>query len=149
MQAYESVRSYLRFATAREFWNADNTQDEFIYQKSTLEKIGSVLVSPLWNTSDAAFRNIRQPLFITALTAAALATTTLAYYPEEVFEMISKVVPLNRIEPWTVKLTMWIASQTLILGFGLRTYGRLDNHHLKSAWDTKAIIAVPIGAVRK
>lgn len=148
MNALTTVKDYFKFATAREFWHSSLEEGSFVYEKTTTEKIGDILVMPIFKNSDSLLKRIREPYMITAMTLAALGLTTLLFYPEETMSSINRVIPVSSmINPKTVKFALFLASELTILGFGARTVGRLSNTTLMNGWNDKTVMAIPLGAV--
>jgi hypothetical protein len=148
MNYINSVKDYLRLATAREFWQSNLAQGPFAYEKNAIEKMGDILVWPLFKNSDRFLRRIREPYMIMAMTVSAIGISTLLFYPEESIKTLNSIIPISAVlEPKVVKFIMFLASEATIFGFGARTYGRLSNNSLMTAWNNKNIVAVPVGAV--
>lgn len=146
---FNTVREYVRFAAAREFWHAEDDEGGFGYQKTTIEKIGDVLLPGL-KLSDGALKRIREPSVIVVSTIAALSIATVMFYPEKCTEVFLRAFPVaSMIKPWAVKLAVFVVAELHIIGLGLRTYGRLDNAPLMQAWRNKTVLPIPIGAVPK
>ena len=117
-------------------------------EKNAIEKMGDILIWPLFKNSDSFLRRIREPYMITAMTVTSIGIATLLFYPEESINTINNVVPITSlIDPKVVKFAVYLWSEATIFGFGARTFGRLSNNTLMTAWNHKNIVAVPIGAV--
>lgn len=143
--SFNSVGDYFRFGNAKSFFHSGE-QKFFEYPKNLLERIGDRLVKPVASTTDFLLVNIRNPLMILALTVAAIALVTIAFYPTVFMNALGAVIPfVFSIEPWMVKLAVFAAVEINILGVGLRTLGRLTNKVLMQAWTNKEIIPISLG----
>lgn len=142
---FESFAAYKNFVFAKFFW--DNEQHApFFYEKNRLEKLGDYL-TPALRGLDFAGKNIRNPLFITALVVMAIAATTIAFYPVQFFALVDKV-SFVRVSPQLAKFALYFAVQTTIMGLALRTLGRLcPNGPLMQAWRAQKLTPISIGTV--
>jgi Ca2+/Na+ antiporter len=142
---FNSIKEYFSFVGAREFWDRE-TKQVFAPPKSRLETVGEWVAAPILKTTDFAFRNIKNPLFILALTVAALAAATILFYPTQVVAAIALVMPpLLLITPAMLKFGLYLGIQTTLIGLFLRTWGRLaPDGELMQAWNTR----LPDGARR-
>ena len=148
MSYINSVKDYLRFASAREFWQSNQDQGAFAYEKNAIEKIGDIFVWPIFKNSDSFLKRIREPYMIIAITTTAIGVATLFFYPEKSINMINSVVPITSIiEPKAVKFATYLLSEATIFGFGARTFGRLSNNSLVTAWKNRTIVAISLGTV--
>lgn len=148
MNYINNVHEYCRFAAAREFWQSNLEQGRFDYNKNILEKMGDILVWPIFRNSDSFLKRIREPYMITAITVAAIGLTTVFFYPEQTVNTLNTVVPITSlIDPKTVKFLIFLGSEATIFGIGTRTLGRLCNDELQEAWKNKTVVAIPMGAV--
>ncbi len=148
MNYFHTIRDFVNFATAREFWNDNMNEGVFAYEKNKAEQIGELLIRPIVKPIDSTFKRIREPYMITALTIAAISCVTLVFYPEACAEKIRYVFPLiSFLQPWIVKLAVFAGTEAIIFGFGTRTIGRLSQSDLMTAWNSKSIVAIPLGAV--
>jgi hypothetical protein len=96
---------------------------------------------------DYLFREITNPITLVALTALAALAVTIAFYPATVLGAVTTVVPIvASIQPWMLKMALYILIQTTVLGLGLRAYGRLQNPQLCQEWRNGTINALFIGA---
>ena len=148
MNYFHTIRDFVNFATAREFWNDKMDEGIFAYEKNKAEQVGEFLIRPIVRPLDSTFKRIREPYMITALTIASISSVTLVFYPEECVEKIKYAFPLiSFLQPWIVKLAVFAGTEAIILGFGTRTIGRLSQSDLMTAWNSKSIVAIPLGAV--
>lgn len=148
MNYISPLRNYLSFAFAREFCNPRESDEPFIHQKGFLEKAGGILVSPFLRPCDGLLKNIKEPFMITAMTVSAMGLTTLFFYPEETVNALKVVFPfVSYIQPKVVKFAVFIGSEATLLGFGLRTYGRLSNAALVNAFESKTVVPLSLGTV--
>ncbi len=148
MNYFDSIRDFVHFATAREFWHENMDKGPFAYEKNKAEQLGELLIRPIAMPLDGTFKRIREPYMITALTVAAISSVTLMFYPEEVVEKINFAFPLvSFIKPWFVKLAVFVGTESIIFGFGTRTIGRLSHGDLITAWNSRSIVAIPLGAI--
>lgn len=138
MKYFDSLKSYFQFAAAREFVYKE-TCTPFSYLPNRLEKMGEILAKPLFHPADRFLKNIRNPLYITALVVGAIALTTLVFYPALFPGFVSLA--------YTIKFGAYVLTQSLILGFCLRTLGRLSHPHLMNAWTAGQLHPVTIGSV--
>ncbi len=148
MNYFHTIRDFVNFATAREFWHEKMDEGVFAYEKNKAEQIGEFLIRPIVKPFDSTLKRIREPYMITALTIAAISSVTLVFYPEECVEKIRNVFPfVSFLKPWIVKLAVFTGTEAIIFGFGTRTLGRLSHGDLITAWNSKSIVAIPLGAV--
>lgn len=148
MNYVNPLTNYLRFAFAREFQSAN--EEPFIHQKGLLEKVGGILVSPFFRPCDGLLKNIKEPFMITALTVSAMGLTTLFFYPEESVNALHTLLPFTAyIQPKLVKFAVFLGSETIILGLGLRTFGRLSNKALVEGFENKTIVPLSLGTVEQ
>ncbi len=147
---FDSIRDFLRFASAREFWVDDDPPHKFEYPPNLLERIGRGIIKPSFGTGDRVLKHITEPHVVTALALAALAGVTFLFYPDLTSEVVVRVIPITKsIEPWMIKFAGFIASQATILGVGWNILGRLYNQTLMQAWKDKQIVPIPLGAVMR
>lgn len=137
--SFNSAGDYFRFIGAKEFRSVE-TGDIFSYDKNRMEKIGEALSKPLLSSLDMVTRNIRKPLFVTAVAIAVIVLLTLVFYPSTFTGVVGKVV-----QPWVIKFGCYVALQMTILGIGIRAIGRLQNETIIAAWNAKEIFALQIG----
>lgn len=137
--SFGSTGEYFRFIGAKEFRAIDNGEI-FPYDKNILEKIGEGLSKPLLSSTDAVTRNIRKPLFVTAVATAVIVMLTLVFYPSTFAGVVGRA-----IQPWIIKFGCYLALQTTVLGVGIRAIGRLRNETIIAAWNEKRIFALQIG----
>ena len=138
MEHFDSFKDYFRFLGAKEFVYTD-TKATFEYQQNLLEKTGRFLAYPIWHSGDFMIRNIRNPLFVTAIVAAGIALTTLLFYPSVFTGVLWGVGAL--------KFPAYLITQSTILGVGLRTLGRLSNSQLMMSWDARQIEPLRVGSI--
>lgn len=137
--SFGSSGEYFRFIGAKEFRTVNNGE-LFSHDKNILEKIGEGLSKPVLGTSDMVMRNIKKPLFVTAVAITVIVLLTLVFYPSTFAGMVGSVV-----QPWIIKFGFYIALQTTVLGVGIRAIGRLRNEAITTAWNQKKIFALQIG----
>lgn len=145
---FGSLQEYGRFAMAKEFVHqGDGTN--FAYQKNRLERLGEIILKPIFHPTDLFFRNIRNPLVILAMTATAIALVSIAFYPTQFMAGVYTVAPFLKLaEPWMVKFALYVTTQSFILGLGLRTLGRQNNEALMTALRARGLAAIPLGSIR-
>lgn len=136
------------FIAAREFWFKNLDEGRFVYETNKIEVLGDLLISPLFKNADRVLKHIKEPFMIVALTAASIGMTTLVFYPEECASFATTTLPfLSSIKPWMVKFGVYVGTELLIFGVGLRTFGRFSNADLYNAWKEKKIVSIPIGSI--
>ncbi len=142
---FNSFSEYWQFAGAREFWDVDNNE-RVIYAKTRMEHLGDFLAYPLMKITDYAMRNIRNPLMILSVTLTAIIGVTILFYPEELVNVVSRVIPIaQQLKPWMIKVALYMTLQITILGIGLRTMGRLNPFgELWIVWNQTPRVIVPI-----
>ena len=138
MDHFISLGQYAQFAMAREFITTENSRT-YGYAKNRREKWGDFIVAPLMRPANYVTLNIRSPLMITALVVAGLALATLIFYPG--------LVPGLFFLAKSCKFAAFLMTQSTILGFCLRTLGRLGNGELMNAWDRNLLTPVKIGTL--
>jgi hypothetical protein len=145
---FDSWHSYSSFCFAREF--ADRQTGDVVERRMTrLEKIGHYLAAALSAPLDAVLREFRNPLVIVALTVSMLFIASIVFYPVQAMALACRILPfLRHVRPWHAKAALYALSQTVLLGLGLRSVGRLSDPNLMSAYLQKKIMPIPIGAVR-
>lgn len=87
----------------------------------------------------------RNPVTIIALTALAALAVTIAFYPGAVLAVLPY---MGSIQPWMIKIALYLTVQTTVAGIGLRAYGRFQNTCLCQQWENGEIHALFIGARR-
>lgn len=143
---FDSWRHYFNFVFAREFRNVDDNQI-FAYSQTRMQKVGAILSKPIVSLTNYTLLNIRSPIVILSLTIVAIAGVSIMFYPAELVDFLSKIIPIShKVEPWMAKMILFLTVQTTILGVGLRAIGRLNNDELWAAWKTRQIYAVVLGA---
>lgn len=135
---FTSIKDYFRFVGAQQFAYKEGLRP-FPLRKGLLEKLGGVFVKPVMQSGDYILKNVRNPLFLTAIVVSALALTTLIFYPT-VFSGIFSIAP-------AIRLSAYILTQSTILGLCLRTLGRLNNLPLMQAWKNQELQPIPIGTI--
>lgn len=144
---FDSWKQYFQFSLGREFVNRQTGEPFPVH--SSLEKVGHALASVVMKPLDLVMREFRNPAVIVALTVAMLAATSLVFYPVHTMAIAYKLFPfLKAIQAHHVKAALFAVSQTVILGLGLRTVGRLSNPELMAAFQSREIIPLSIGTVR-
>lgn len=150
--ANDSFLGWCRFALARDFITVQSSQQEdgraelFQYEQTTLERCGRALRFGVGSVLDLLLREIKNPITIVALTALASIIVTIAFYPTAAISTISTVLPfVASIEPWMLKMAVYVLLQTTIVGLGLRAYGRFINADLVKAWRDSDIEPLFIG----
>jgi len=146
---FDSYHHYFQFVFAKEFRLQEN-HDPFVYSKSVLEHVGGILAKPFTGFTDFSLKNIRNPLFITSLALTAICGVTILFYPDRVVQWMERFIPVVlNVKPWMIKAGFYTAIQSVILGIGLRTLGRLNNAVLWEAWTTlpRRIIPISLGTV--
>src|SRR4051812_31360103 len=100
---FNSFSEYWQFAGAREFWDVNNNE-RLEYAKTRLERLGDFLAYPVIKATDYAMRNIRNPLMILSVTLTAIIGVTILFYPEELVQFVSRLIPIaKQIKPWMIK----------------------------------------------
>lgn len=109
--------------------------------------MGHVLVAPITLPLDLTLRNIQRLLVINSLALAAMSLVTIAFYPDHFVHMVQRFAPFLLVKASTLKFVTYVALQSIILGFGVRTFGRLCNSELMTAWNQhpRIITSVPLG----
>lgn len=144
---FDSYKQYFQFAFAKEFRLQEN-YDPFVYPKSALERVGEGLAKPFTGFTDYSLKNIRNPLFITTLAMTAICAVTILFYPDRVVQWVERFIPMVlNVKPWMVKAGFYTVIQSMILGLGLRTLGRLNNPSLWETWtlEPRKIIPISLG----
>ena len=123
---FDSIGEYFSFVFAREFWDKQNNQT-FAYSKSSFEKAGEWLTKPILGFADFTFKNIKNPLFITALVIIGIAAASIAFYPAQFIAVVGFVYPpLLHLTPSVGKFALYLALNTTIVGLFIRTMNRLS-----------------------
>ncbi len=145
---FRSLLKYGRFAMAREFAGQNNATD-FNYQKNRLERLGDAMLRPIFHPTDLFFRNIRNPFVILSMTVTAIALVSIGFYPAQFFAGVYAVAPFMKLlRPEMAKFGLYLATQMIILGLGLRTLGRQNNPQLMNALRAGEIQSIQIGSVK-
>ncbi len=143
---FPSWLNSFHFAFARQFAPADPQRSVNIAM-NRLEKLGHFLSKPILQPLNFFLREIKNPLVILALTVSLVAIATLIFYPAQFMLVVTTVLPfLAKVEPWMVKLALFVCVETVILGIGLRALGRMCNKELRKQWHDQKIVPVHIGA---
>lgn len=143
---FTSWKDYFSFSLAKEF--VEVKTDQVFFQKPTvLERLGQLLSKPFIEPVHLLASNVKNPVFIVALSTAALTLTSIAFYPEESMRVLSTLCPpLQKVESWMVHFAAYVSVQTTISALCLRTLGRLSNDQLLKAWQRREIKALHIGS---
>jgi hypothetical protein len=145
---FKSVADYSKFIGAREFRHPDGKLIES--NKNILEKVGGLLTKPVLGFSDIAFRNITNPLVITAITIMAIAVITIVFYPTTFIATIAIAIPkLLLLQPWMAKFAIYVLAECTILGLGIRGVGRLNNPTLIDAYTRGQLVPISVGSTQK
>lgn len=136
MEHFDSFKNYLRFVVASNFVHKEDYRP-FTYSKNRWEKIGEAIASPILKPGDYILKNIRNPLFITAVVIVGIALTTLVFYPA----LIPQCLALTTVS----KAGGYLMIQSTIIGLCIRMLGRLHNQQLMSAWDKQDLQPINIG----
>lgn len=138
-------RKLFAFAFAKGFRNI-KTQEEHQWKKNSLEQLGTVLRWGVGSLTDTLLKEIKNPVTIVGLTSLALLAVTIAFYPGTVIAVTAIVFPAAlKIQPWMIKIALYILVQTTIAGIGIRAYGRLCNEQLVQDWKQGSLKAVHVG----
>ena len=144
-QRVSNTPSLTSFVFAKEF-RKKSTGEIHQYPQNRLESVGNNLRWMLGRSTDLLLREIKNPITIIALTSLALFSVTIAFYPSSALLLAAKLLPpLSHLKPWMLKLTLYIATQSTILGVGLRSLGRFNNEALFRSWKRSELEAVFIG----
>ncbi|MDB2614011.1 hypothetical protein N9Y92_02505, partial [Chlamydiales bacterium] len=123
--------------------------ETFKYSPNRLEKIGHTLRLGIGSALDLLLREIKNPITIVAFTALALLAATIGFYPATALAVVTTIVPFaSAIQPWMIKLALYLLVQSTILGVGTRTLGRFDNPELLERWNKGDLEAVLPGDKR-
>lgn len=143
---FSSWSNYLNFALARKFVATDSQMPVEI-DENWLQKIGHGVSRPFLNPLNFLLREIKNPLVILVLTVSLIAIVTLVFYPFQFMVAACRVFPfLAYIQPWMVKLALYIGVEATIGAIGLRALGRMCNPKLRKAWQNQKIVPMHIGA---
>ncbi|MCB1117888.1 MAG: hypothetical protein KDK50_04825 [Chlamydiia bacterium] len=129
--AYYSLCNVSNFVIAKSF-------DNSAYQQTRIERIGNSILAFQQYFVDAVACNIKNPLYITATTFIGCLVITAGFYPDK---LLGALPFLYKAKPWMVKLSIYLAIQTMIFGLGVRTYGRFDHPNLYADWKSGKIRA--------
>lgn len=143
---FNSFFEYSRFALAQGFLD-QRTNALSTYPKSSLERIGDVLVRPVLGGLNLSVKNIHNPAVISGLALMAIAAATVFFYPHRI------VIPFNLFSAGRVKFALYCTIMTTIFGLSLRTLGRLqEDGELFVQWQMRDrtgrryLQPIPIGA---
>lgn len=138
--------SYYSFNFAREFVDRQTGEK---FPISRFEKIGDALAGLILKPLDTIMKEFRNPVVIVALTITLLFIASIIFYPVQSMAIACRLLPfLKYVRPAHIKAALYVFSQTVILGLGLRSVSRLSNPELMNAFQRHQIIPIPIGAVR-
>lgn len=142
---FNSVKEYFQFAMAKGFKHVAS-ETVFAYEKSPIEKLGHAIAAPIVRFTDATLRNLKNPVFITASTVVAIVVVSAAFYPAQTLAIIGMVAPpLLKIKAWMVKFAVFSLCEATIIGVAVRTFSRLSNETLMSAWRRRELVPISIG----
>lgn len=143
-RGFSSWRSYFHFTMARDFVDA-RTYEPW-KERNIGERIGNLLMKPIFQPLNFLAREIKNPLVIVALTTTLIAITTLVFYPTELMAVVGTVFPFAmKIRPWMVKFALFLTVEGTICAIGLRAFSRLCNERLVAAWHARSILPLHIG----
>lgn len=102
------------------------------HEETVVERLGN---APLWTIEklpNLILEQIRRPCAITvALTAIAQIANAYAFYPERTLQMAKWAVDKVPWPPaWALRFGCYLYTSSLILGYGLRAFGRFNNPEL-------------------
>lgn len=102
------------------------------HRANVTEKIGDAI---LWTVEDfpgIAWKAIKEARVVTvALTALALLANSFLFYPFKTLANLKAFYQWLPLPPlWAVRFSTYIFTCALILGYGLRAFGRFSNHEL-------------------
>jgi hypothetical protein len=145
---FASWTSYFHFVAATDFADA-RTGYSLQKEKNAFERIGEIVVKPIFLPLNFLVREIKNPLVIVALTTSLIAIATLIFYPTQFMAVCYTALPfLAKVKPWMVKFALYLVAEGTITALGMRALGRLCNRELVRAWHAREIIPIHLGAKR-
>lgn len=142
---FNSIQDYFRFVGAKEFWSTEVYSQKFD-EKNLVEIIGDIFVYAVHRPTDGILKNIKSPAFIVSAAFVASAAATYVFYPEWSSQKIVELIPWStKITPELLRKIGFIFTETTILGYTLRSVGRLCNTHLRELWSRGELTPVYIG----
>lgn len=145
--SFESTSDYFSFVFAREFRHKD-AGGLYRPSPSIIERLGSVIASPILGLSNKLLQNLNNPLLIIAATMVLIAAVSIAFYPATTIHIIGTVAPfLLKVTPAMTQFALYAVVQITTLGIGLRALGRMSNHALVDLWNQKKLVPIQIGAI--
>ncbi len=142
---FDSVRDYFRFAAAKEYRRIDAEYTTY-EEKNIIEKIGDVFAFILHRSTDSLVKNIKSPAFILGVSMLSSGVVTFVIYPQWTSETIMYFAPgISMITPEIIRKVGFVFTEATILGYTMRTLGRLTNSELMEQWSRREIIPIYAG----
>lgn len=145
---FDSCRSYFAFIAAKEFIYSES-REPYLHESNRLDAGGSILAKIVAVPLDIAIRNFKTPMAAVIFTIVGLAVATIFFYPMQTVAAVRFLFPwASHIGIGHVRACAYGVLQAVILGFGLRGLGRLNNANLMQAYRLGQIEPVAIGSSR-
>ena len=103
-----------------------------LHQENIPELIGDIILFTVEELPNILWRAISEARVVTvALTALSLLANSFLFYPLKSFLKLKAFVHWLPLPPvWALRLASYLFTCALILGYGLRAFGRFSNHEL-------------------
>lgn len=124
-----------RFALAAEFRLKD--EGSFGYKMSSIEKIGTLYLKPLYRSFHWISSHIRKPSIIIFATLLVAFLVALTFYNLPTFVLLGKLFPSK----W-VRFLFFLYIETTLLSLGCRAIGRFSNTLLVDLWKKGQLVPI-------
>lgn len=145
---FPSLSNLVSFLVAKEYRNANNLAEKA--NTNVVEKLAGRLLTPIQLPSHGLLSSYDQPIMITVVTVAGIGLWTLFNYPQQVLEKVQFVCsPFFDFEPWMVRFSWYILSQTMLAAFWMRSVARLRDGELTQKWHSQQIVPFHLGSLNR
>jgi hypothetical protein len=102
------------------------------HEENIAEKVGNAILWTAQELPDVVWKKIQEPRVVAvALTNLALLTNSFLFYPAKTLATLKNVITWLPLPPlWTLRAGTYLYTCSLILGYGLRSFGRFSNQEL-------------------
>lgn len=131
-------RSNLRFALRKESYDARKD-----IPLNRVEVVGNALSWVAYEFKDVCIKVFYDPRFITiCFTILAMFFSTLLFYPSDTWRIFRSICTwiFEHINWIYVRFCLWVLCETIILGIGMRAFGRFTNQKLLAHYHSQGVL---------
>lgn len=140
---FASVTEYVHFCWAKKFCYAEDINREF--PSHWVERLSNIALSPIQEPLHKILESNAR-LFFAIVGITGVVMETCFFYPEETFGLMKTMCsPVFVLEPWMVKLGLYLASEGAITALMTRTFSRLNNTELIKVFTQHNVIPIHLG----